>query len=197
MSFLDPLSFYLGVDFFYNPFGILFSHSRYIHRYLIDLGLTNCLPSPIPMDLVKFPSCLSIWILLFFLFLLFYHCGVGKLLHVTLSRPNISFVVGVVTRFTTTPCKAHLDAMLQVFQYLKATLALHYQRGGDITPVGYANNDFMGEKDEYQSTTSYLMSVGSVMEEHLPEQSLPIKLRGRVLCSSRSHKRSHVVPQYF
>jgi hypothetical protein len=165
MSLLGPLSLYLGVDFFYNSSGILFSHSRYISRCLDELGLSACFPSPIPLDPAKFPL-LSLHMdspLLPISLVTYYRCGVGKLLHVTLSRPDISFAVGVVTRFTSTPREAHLDALIQIFQYLKGTsdLALHYQRGGDIEPSGYADSDFMGEKDTRRSTSGYLMNIGS------------------------------------
>jgi hypothetical protein len=42
-----------------------------------------------------------------------------------------------------------------------ATYAIHYQRGGDIVPIGYTDSDYLGDMDERKSTSGYLMSIGS------------------------------------
>ena len=50
MSSLGLLAVYLGVRFFYEPAGILMSHTHYIQRCLDELGLANCLPASVPID---------------------------------------------------------------------------------------------------------------------------------------------------
>jgi hypothetical protein len=45
-----------------------------------------------------------------------YYCiGIGKLLYVTNTWPNVAFLVEVVTRFTSTFYEAHLNAMNMIF----------------------------------------------------------------------------------
>jgi len=46
---LIPLFLYLGVDLFYTLHIMLFYH-QYLLKYFIDMDLTNCFPSPIPLD---------------------------------------------------------------------------------------------------------------------------------------------------
>jgi hypothetical protein len=115
MSLLGPLSLYLGVDFFYNGSGILFSHQRYLLHCLAEMGLSDCYPVPIPMDprvrlAVDMDSPLLSGPLI-----TYYRCGVGKLLHLTNTRPEVGFSVGVVIRFTSHPRDAHLEAMITIF----------------------------------------------------------------------------------
>ena len=130
MSLLGPLSLYLGVNFYYNPSGILMSHHRYILGSLDELGLSQCYPTSIPMDPRLFAT-LSIHIstpLLTSSTITYYQCGVGKLIHVLNTRPDVAFATGVGTCFTSTSCEAHLHAMLQIWPYLRGTpdLALNY-----------------------------------------------------------------------
>jgi hypothetical protein len=163
MSLLGPLSLYLAVDFFYNTIGILFSHRRYIINCLTNMGLSDCHPVPIPLD----PrTCLALDMdspLLSAHLITYYHCGVGKLLHVTNTRPDVGFSVGVVTRFTTRPQEAHLEAMINIFRYLKGTLdsAMHYQRGGEVVPTGYTDSDYLGDLTERKSTSAFVFTIGS------------------------------------
>jgi hypothetical protein len=88
---------------------------------------------------------------------------VGKLLHVTNTRPDIGFSMGIVMHFTSRPCHAHLEAMIHIFRYLKGTLdfTLHYQRGGDVVPTGYTDSDYLGDLTERRSTSSFVFNIGS------------------------------------
>jgi hypothetical protein len=161
MSLLGPLAVYLGVSFFYEPAGILMSHTRYIIKCLDELGLTNCLPAAVPLDpsaklsqdmdspLLPDPT--------------YYRIIVGKALHLNNTRPDIVFAVGVVTRYTKAPREAHLEAAIHIMRYLKGTmhLAILYRRGEEVTPSGYTDSDFQGDLDERRSTSGYLFNIGS------------------------------------
>ncbi len=47
---------------------------------------------------------------------------VGSLIYMTITRPNLSYAVGVVSQFMQTPRKPHLDAMNRILRYVKHTL---------------------------------------------------------------------------
>jgi hypothetical protein len=51
-----------------------------------------------------------------------YRCIVGSLIYMTITRPNLSYVVGVVSQFMETPRKPHLDVMRRIPRYIKHTL---------------------------------------------------------------------------
>jgi len=46
----------------------------------------------------------------------------GSLIYMTITRPNLSYVVGVVNQFMQTPRKPHLDTMRRILRYIKHTL---------------------------------------------------------------------------
>jgi len=47
---------------------------------------------------------------------------VGSLIYMTITRPDWSYVVGVVNQLMQTPRKPHLDAMRCILRYIKHTL---------------------------------------------------------------------------
>jgi len=47
---------------------------------------------------------------------------VGSLIYMTITRPNLSYAVGVVSQFMQTSQKPHLDAVNRILRYIKHTL---------------------------------------------------------------------------
>jgi len=96
--------------------------------------------------------------------IIYYRMGVGKLLHVTNTRLDVAFAVGIVTCFTTAPWEAHLNAVVHVFQYLRGTynLAIHYPKRGEIAPYGFSDSDYLGDINQRKSTLGYIMSIGTL-----------------------------------
>lgn len=60
---------------------------------------------------------------------------VGKLIYLSHTQPNISFVVGMVSRFTNDPREKHMQAVYRILKYLKMTPG----RG-----IFFAKSDFKG-----------------------------------------------------
>ena len=88
---------------------------------------------------------------------------VGSLLYLTLTRPDISYAVGVVSRHMQNPKKPHLEAVKRILRYVKGTLdyGILYQKGGECQVVGYCDADYAGDCDTRRSTTSFVYSIGS------------------------------------
>jgi hypothetical protein len=90
---------------------------------------------------------------------------VGSLIYLTTTRPNISFVVGILSRFMQKPCEGHWSAAKRVLKYLKGTqdFGLKYSKVDDFNLIGYSDSDFDGDKENGVSTLGYLMSLGSTI----------------------------------
>lgn len=84
---------------------------------------------------------------------------VGSQLYLaTCTRPDISLVVGRLSRFMSAPTAAHLALAKRELRYLEdtATLALTY---GERAPVtGYHDSDYAGDVDTRRSTTGYIFA---------------------------------------
>lgn len=68
-----------------------------------------------------------------------YQEAVGSLLYISqISRPDIAFAVGVISRFSKNSGKAHWNAVKKIFRYLKGTtnLKLEFNKNGNDKLVG-------------------------------------------------------------
>ena len=88
---------------------------------------------------------------------------VGSLIYLTTTRPNISFVIGILSWFMQKPCEGYWNATKRVLRYLKGTQELgpKYSKVGDFKLIGYTNSDFDGDKEKGVSTSRYVVSLGS------------------------------------
>jgi hypothetical protein len=68
---------------------------------------------------------------------------VGKLIYLTITKPDISFAVSVVSQFMHAPCTNHLDAIDRILMYLKGTpsqkILMKKNRTNDV--IGFSDAD--------------------------------------------------------
>jgi hypothetical protein len=88
---------------------------------------------------------------------------VGSIIYLTTTRPDFSFVAGVLSRFVQNPYEGHWSAAKRVLKYLKGTqdFGLRYSKVDDFNLIEYYDSDFVGDKENGVSTSRYLMSLGS------------------------------------
>ena len=84
-----------------------------------------------------------------------YKHAVGALLYLSLStRPDISFAVGQVAKYSQNPDSTHWDAVTQIFAYLNGTKDLGIWIGGSEKGIlGYSDADFAGDINDRSSTS--------------------------------------------
>ena len=72
---------------------------------------------------------------------------VGSLIYLTLTRPDISYVVGVVSRYMSNPKKSHLDAVRRILRYVKGTInfGILYKKTNNCQVMGYCDADYAGD----------------------------------------------------
>jgi len=47
---------------------------------------------------------------------------VGKLKYLTITRPDITFAVSIVSEFLISPCDSHWDIVIRILRYIKKAL---------------------------------------------------------------------------
>ncbi|XP_048615912.1 secreted RxLR effector protein 161-like [Brassica napus] len=91
---------------------------------------------------------------------------VGSLMYLTATRPDLMFVVSLISRFMSNPTQLHLAAVKRIMKYLKGTLeyGIWYKRGEESELIAYTDSDYAGDIDDSKSTSGYvfLMSGGAV-----------------------------------
>ena len=85
--------------------------------------------------------------------------AVGCLMYLMVcTRPDISHVVSMVSRFMANPGKEHWNAVKWIFRYLTGTrdFGILFDQRASIEAVGYVDSDYVRELDSRKSMTSYV-----------------------------------------
>ena len=93
-----------------------------------------------------------------------YRCTVGSLIYTTITRPNLSYAMGLVNQFMQAPRKPHLDATKHILCYVKSMLhyGLFYEIGRPIEVYGYTTDvDWANSISHRRSTSGFMFSLGS------------------------------------
>ncbi|KAK2980732.1 hypothetical protein RJ640_011712 [Escallonia rubra] len=152
MKELGQLNHFLGLEVDRSEEGIFLHQQKYSKELLKKFGMLNCKPISTPMepnskmcahegkDLEE---------------AMMYRQLVGSLIYLTLTRPDISYAVGVMSRYMQNPKKLHLEAVRRILRYVKGTLdyGIIYKKGGDCKLVGFCDADYAGDHDTRCSTT--------------------------------------------
>ncbi|PNX90529.1 putative copia-type protein, partial [Trifolium pratense] len=115
--FGDP-KYFLGLEITKSEKGIYLCQRKYTLQLLLDTGFTSAKPAPVPMnpsvhfndddeELLQDVSQ--------------YRRLIGRLIYLTISRPDITYAVNRLSQFMAKPKTVHLQAVHHLLQYLKAT----------------------------------------------------------------------------
>ena len=94
---------------------------------------------------------------------------VGCLRFLCHSRPEISFGVGLVSRYMKSPRQSHLVAAKRILRYLKGTLnhgvlfpthLPNQKKDGILHLVAYSDSDWCGDRVDRRSTMGYVFFLG-------------------------------------
>lgn len=94
-----------------------------------------------------------------------YRQACGSLMYAaTVSRPDISYAVGEISRFMQNPNHEHVNAVKRILRYLNHTksMGIMYGLKGDneISLIGYTDADYARDIESRRSTTGYAFKIG-------------------------------------
>jgi hypothetical protein len=81
------------------------------------------------------------------------------------TRPNISYVVSKLSRFTSNPGDGHWKALERLFHYLRGrtSFGIHYL-GYSLALEGYSDSNWISDADETKAMSDYVFTlVGTVV----------------------------------
>ncbi|RVW79103.1 Retrovirus-related Pol polyprotein from transposon RE1 [Vitis vinifera] len=90
---------------------------------------------------------------------------VGSLVYLTITRPDISFVVQQVSQFLQTPRHLHLAVVRRIIRYVQgtSTRGLFFLAGNSTRLAAYSDADWAGCADTRRSITGWCVFLGDAL----------------------------------
>lgn len=121
MSDLGKLTYYLGIEVLQHSGGITLKQDRYACKILEEVGMSSCNSTHVPMEMnaqfSKAPEEGKIDEKA-------YRRGIGCLRYLLHTLPDLSFSVGVLSRYMHEPKESHGAALKQILRYLEPALSV-------------------------------------------------------------------------
>lgn len=152
---------YVGVEFKRDRVNkkIFINQKNYINKLINKFNMSECKTASTPADCnvilqknqeeekINFP----------------YRQAVGSLMFASIvSRPDISYSVGAVSRYLENPGSTHVNAVKRIIRYLKGTNNYGIEYGGtSVVLKGYTDSDHGRDIDTRRSTSGYAFLINN------------------------------------
>ncbi|XP_074328230.1 secreted RxLR effector protein 161-like [Apium graveolens] len=152
MNNLGKLSYYLGIEVKQEKDFIELRRTGYARKVLEKAGMGECNPTKYPMapkeHITKDEGGTLIDPME-------YKSMIGGLRYLVHTHPNISYVVGIISRFIEKTTIKQKHVVIRIFKYVKGTLeyGLVYSRHcANNMLVGYSDSDLVGQPHDKKNT---------------------------------------------
>ncbi|KAM1770681.1 hypothetical protein ACFX11_045589 [Malus domestica] len=155
---IGVLKYFLGIEMAYSHKGLFLNQRKYVMDLLKDANMSDAKPALTPLDsklkldLGGTPlSDIS-----------FYQRLVGKLIYLTITRPDISYSVSIASQFMHSPTIEHMNLVKRILRYLKGSVGrgILMAKNDNTQIMGYCDADWAGNAIDRKSTTGYCTFVG-------------------------------------
>lgn len=152
MSDLGKLTYYLGIEVEQHREGITLRQERYALRILGETGMNDCNATQVPMDMnLKLSKAVeekSVDEKK-------YRRNIGCLRYLIHTRHDLSYSIGVLSRYMLNPKVSHEAALKQVLRYLRgtSTYGLTYRRSQGVKLIGYSDSSLTVDDDDGRRVT--------------------------------------------
>ncbi|KAJ4796665.1 Retroelement pol polyprotein-like [Rhynchospora pubera] len=159
MKDLGVLKYFLGIEIARGPAGLFLSQRKYALDMLAECSLLGAKPAATPLEQnhrltestsekLKDPER--------------YRRLVGRLIYLTITRPELCYSVHTLAQFMHDPLEAHYEATLTVMRYLKGNpgqgIVLCADDGLQLN--GYCDSDWASCPTTRRSLTGYFVMLG-------------------------------------
>ena len=169
---LGHLKYFLGTEMARSSRGICVSQWKYTLDLLRETGMSGCKPVETLIDPnTKLGNIIQGEVVDRGR----YQRLVGKLIYLTHTWPDISFVVSVVSQFLNKPSKEHMEAVYHILRYLKNDpgKGLMLKKTPNRSLEIYTYVDWASSPVDRRSTSSYCSHVwGNLVTWHSKKQQV-------------------------
>ncbi|KAK9072095.1 hypothetical protein SSX86_008527 [Deinandra increscens subsp. villosa] len=157
---LGSLSYFLGIEVIPHSQGILLCQKKYITDIIQKANMSDCKSISTPITCsdplttkggTPYSSPTQ------------YRALVGALQYLSLTRPDVAFTVNRLSQFMHAPTSLHWQALKRLLRYLQGTSThgILIRKHSPLHLHAFTDADWAGDKDNYRSTTGYIVYLGS------------------------------------
>ncbi|GJT66195.1 retrovirus-related pol polyprotein from transposon TNT 1-94 [Tanacetum coccineum] len=156
---LGSFHYYLGIEILQNSKELIMSQRKYALDLLQCANMLNHKPFTIPLDPIKTLNSIdgiplddpSL-----------YRKLVGKLIYLTITRPDLSFTAQAISQFSHQPRTTHMVALYKVLRYIKLcpSQGLHFPKGSPLHLSAYCDSDWAACPITRRSVSGYAVFLG-------------------------------------
>ncbi|RVW19213.1 Retrovirus-related Pol polyprotein from transposon TNT 1-94 [Vitis vinifera] len=152
MTDLGKMRYFLGLEVLQRSDGVFISQKKYALEVLKQFGMdkSNFVHNPIvpSFKLMKDEGGVKVDNT-------YYKQIVGSLMYLIATRPDMMFVVSLISRYMENPTELHLQAAKRVLRYLKGTteFGIFYKKRGDDELAAYTDSDYAGDLEDRKKLT--------------------------------------------
>ncbi|KAJ4808040.1 Retroelement pol polyprotein-like [Rhynchospora pubera] len=159
MKDLGVLKYFLGIEIARGPTGLFLCQRKYALDMLAESGLLGAKPAATPLeqnhrlaesDGEKLGDVEK------------YRRLVGRLIYLTITRPELCYSVHILAQFMQNPLQAHYEAALRVLRYLKGNpgQGILLRTSGKLQLNAFCDSDWASCPLTRRSLTGYFVMLG-------------------------------------
>lgn len=155
---LGSLRYFLGIEVTRKNSGLFLSQRKYALDILTECGMLGSRPSQFPMEQHhRLSTSTSVTLT----DPAQYRRLVGRLIYLTITRPELSYSLHVLAQFMHEPRQDHWDAAMRVLRYLKQSPGQGiFLRPNSLELQAYCDSDWAGCPLTRRSVTGYFITLG-------------------------------------
>ncbi|XP_070662213.1 uncharacterized mitochondrial protein AtMg00810-like [Malus domestica] len=155
---LGVLKYFLGIEMATSNKGLFLNQRKYVLDLLDEAKMMDSKPTRTPLvsklklDVEGEPlTDLST-----------YQRLVGKLIYLTITRPDIAYAVSLISQFMHSPTSIHWEMVKILHMYLKGSVGkgILMKKNGSTQIMGYIDAEWPGNALDRRSTTGFCTFVG-------------------------------------